>query len=176
RMGCSIDPSLADARRPRLHRVRHALRLGAAQLLFLGTPPHAAVDTTVRLVAEDQAPEVRRLKGLVNAVMRRISREGAEIAAAEDAPRLNTPPWLWESWERRFGSRVTKDIAAAHLDEPPLDLTIRPGVDRDSLIREITEQGIAAEPSPSGGIRLRQAGVVEQLPGYDRGEWWVQDA
>src|SRR5690606_23824202 len=78
--------------------------------------------------------------------------------------------------ERRFGSRVTKDIAAAHLDEPPLDLTIRPGVDRDSLIREITEHGIAAEPSPSGGIRLRQAGVVEQLPGYDRGEWWVQDA
>ncbi len=171
-----INPFLADPKRPLPHRVRHALRLGAAQLLFLGTPPHAAVDTTVRLVAEDQAPEVRRLKGLVNAVMRRISREGAEIAAAEDAPRLNTPPWLWESWERRFGSRVTKDIAAAHLDEPPLDLTIRPGVDRDSLIREITEQGIAAEPSPSGGIRLRQAGVVEQLPGYDRGEWWVQDA
>lgn len=171
-----INPFLANPTRPLPPRARNALRLGAAQALFLGTPAHAAVDTTVRLIAEDQAPEVRRLKGLANAVMRRIVREGGEIAAAEDGPRLNTPPWLWESWERRFGSAITKEIAAAHLEEPPLDLTLKPGVDREAFLASLRERGVVAEPSPTGGLRLRQAGLVEQLPGYDRGEWWVQDA
>lgn len=171
-----INPFLADPSRPLPHRARHALRLGAAQVLFLGTPAHAAVDTTVRLIAEDQAPEVRRLKGLANAVMRRIAREGPEIAAAEDGPRLNTPPWLWESWERRFGSALTKKIAAAHLEEPPLDITLKPGHDPEALRQALGERGIEAEPSPTGGLRLRQAGLVEQLPGYEQGDWWVQDA
>ena len=53
---------------------RQVLRLGAAQLLFLGTPPHAAVDTSVRLVVDAGLPH---LKGLANAVLRRISRDGA---------------------------------------------------------------------------------------------------
>ena len=56
---------------------RQVLRLGAAQLLFLGTPAHAAVDTSVRLIVDAGLPHLR---GLANAVLRRVAREGADAA------------------------------------------------------------------------------------------------
>ena len=60
--------------RPKAVRVRNLLRLGAAQLLFLDTAPHAAVAETVALASDSHA----YAKGLVNAVLRRIAREGKE--------------------------------------------------------------------------------------------------
>src|SRR3546814_10849421 len=67
--------------------VRDILRLAVGQLLFLGTPPHASVDTAVTLVQERGH---RALTGLVNAILRRTAREGAAIVASHDAGRLNT--------------------------------------------------------------------------------------
>lgn len=171
-----INPFLTHPGRALPARVHNALRLGATQVLFLDTPPHAAVDTTVRLVAGDESPDVRRLKGLVNAVMRRIAGEGPEIAAAEDGPRLNTPPWLWEAWEKRYGAATTTAIAAAHMAEPALDLTCKRLGNRDRLRQEMADRQLDVMPSPTGGLRLRGAGPVEGLPGFAQGEWWVQDA
>lgn len=171
-----INPFLTNPGQALPSRVRNALRLGAAQVLFLDTPPHAAVDTTVRLVAGDQTPDVRRLKGLANAVMRRIATQGPAIAAAEDGPRLNTPPWLWESWEKRFGVETTAAIATAHMEEPALDLTCKRPEDRDRLLAELAARQLDVMPSPTGGLRLRGAGGIENLPGFEQGDWWVQDA
>ena len=71
------------------------MRLGAAQLLVLEMPPHAAVSTAVDLChAARQGGHAR----LVNAVLRRLDREGRTWWADQDGPRLNTPDWLWESW------------------------------------------------------------------------------
>ena len=84
---------------------RQVLRIGAAQLLFLGTPPHAAVDTSVRLV-EDAG--LNHLKGLTNAVLRRISRDGTALLGDRDAAQLNTPQWLWESWVDAYGEDATR--------------------------------------------------------------------
>src|SRR3546814_21127552 len=67
--------------------VRDILRLAVGQLLYLGTPPHASVDTAVTLVQERGH---RALTGLVNAILRRTAREGAAIVASHDAGRLNT--------------------------------------------------------------------------------------
>lgn len=175
-----IKGHLANPGRPLPDRVRHALRLGAAQLLFLGTPAHAAVDTTVRLVAADPSIDIRRFKGLANAVLRRISEDGARAVAAQDAAglsgRLNTPNWLWSAWVHRFGLEGAEAIAAAHLTEPALDLTLKPGVDASALQAALTAVGYDAQTSPVGGLRLRQAGAIEALPGYEGGDWWVQDA
>src|SRR5262249_28943332 len=99
---------------------RHALRLGAAQLLFLGTPAHAAVDRSVRRVVDVGRPH---LKGLANAVLRRVAGEGPLLLGDRDPARLNTPQWLWQSWAESYGEPVTRAIAAAHLSEAPLDLT-----------------------------------------------------
>ena len=106
-------------------------RLGVAQLLFLRTPPHAAVATSVDLA---HGRGFLSHKGLVNAVLRRLSVEGPELATAQDAARLNTPDWLWRSWSGAYGEETARAIANAHLKEAPLDLTVRAG--SRGLVRE----------------------------------------
>src|SRR5690349_22312553 len=88
--------------------VHDMLRLGIAQLLFLRTPPHAAVATTVDLAG---ARGFLTYKGLVNAVLRRLSLEGPGLVAAQDAARLNTPDWLWRSWSRAYSEEGCRAIA-----------------------------------------------------------------
>lgn len=139
------------------------LRIGVAQLLFMGTPPHAAVNATVG------AANTKPFKKLLNAVLRRVATEGAAIAAAQDAPRINTPDWLWEQWELNYGSQTARAIAAAHLEPPPLDLTAK---DDPSGWAE----RLGAALLPTGSLRLSDAGRVADLSGYGTGAWWVQDA
>ena len=95
------------------------LRLGIAQLAFLETPAHAAVASTVALA---QGPRLAPYRGLVNAVLRRASREHGAIVDL-DAARLNTPDWLWRSWSEAYGEERCRAIAEAHMEEPPLDLS-----------------------------------------------------
>ena len=144
--------------------VRQILRLGACQLAFLGTPPHAAVDGAVSLVGSNRA-----YKGLVNAVLRRLAREGAGLTAKHDAPRLDTPGWLWESWRSAYGEATARAIAEAHLAEPPLDITVKR--DADGWARRLD-----ARVLPTGTLRRALGGAVEDLDGYAEGGWWVQDA
>ena len=66
-----------------------ALITGAAQLLFLGIPDHAAVDLSVRLVQGDRSSA--RFAGVVNAVLRRIARNGTERLAQLEPMCLDTP-------------------------------------------------------------------------------------
>ena len=66
--------------------VENLLALGLTQLLHLDTPAHAAVDTAVRLVALSPFPG---LKGLVNAVLRRVAREKQSLLAGLDEPRID---------------------------------------------------------------------------------------
>ena len=150
--------------------VRAILRLGVCQGVFLGTPAHAAVDTSVRLA---RARRQGRFLGLINAVLRRLCRDGRAIADGQDAARLNTPDWLWRSWEQAFGPAVARAIATAHLLEPPLDLTLGPGTEATELAL-IERHG--ALRLPGGTLRLAGAGMIAELPGYAAGDWWVQDA
>ncbi len=143
------------------------LRLGAAQLLFMSTPAHAAVSTSVDLAARRGQG---RLKGLVNGVLRRLDRERGEPAAIADSARLDTPDWLWDAWANAYGLEVAGKIAEAHLIEPPLHLTTKAGD-----IAAWAER-LDAEILPTGSLCRRQGGDVTALPGFDEGAWWVQDA
>ena len=107
--------------RPKELRVINLLRLGTAQLLFLTTPPHAAVAETVRLAAAG----LRREIPMLNAVLRKMAGEGRTLLEGQDAPRLNTPRWLWDSWSAAYGEVQAREIADAHQGEPPLDLSVR---------------------------------------------------
>jgi 16S rRNA (cytosine967-C5)-methyltransferase len=151
---------------PRAATVHDILRLGIAQLLFLRTPAHAAVATSVDLA--DGRGFVSH-KGLVNAVLRRLSLEGAALANEQDAARLNTPDWLWQSWSHGYGEATARAIATAHLREAPLDLTLRDGVN------DWCEK-LQAVQLPTGTLRRSAGGSVMALPGYQEGAWWVQDA
>jgi 16S rRNA (cytosine967-C5)-methyltransferase len=151
---------------PKAGKLYCILLSGAAQLLFLNTPAHAAIDLAVRLAQWDG--RARRYDKLVNAVLRRVAREGEAIAASLDAPRVNTPDWLWERWVARYGEERAHRIAAANLIEPPLDLTVKS--DPQAWAIEMSGRVL-----PSGGVRFLPKGRIEALPGYQEGVWWVQD-
>jgi 16S rRNA (cytosine967-C5)-methyltransferase len=155
---------------PRAAIIHDVLRLGIAQLLFLRTPPHAAVATSVDLA------HVRGFlshKGLVNAVLRRLSVEGSDRVDAQDAARLNTPDWLWHSWSRAYGEDRARAIALAHLKEAPLDLTLRA---EEPTEDESWCERLQAMKLPTGSLRRAGGGSVTALPGYAEGAWWIQDA
>lgn len=150
---------------PKARAVGNILRLGIAQLLFLGTPAHAAVAETVALTQGRLAPYT----SLVNAVLRRVAREGSSLLQGQDEVRLNTPPWLWQSWEAAYGTQSVRDIARAHLQEAPLDLTAKADADAWATT-------LGAELLPTGSLRYRGDAAIIELPGYAEGAWWVQDA
>ncbi len=150
---------------PRATKVHDVLRLAVAQLVFLGTPAHAAVDRAVAALGGRLAP----FRGLANAVLRRIARDGAAEAARQDAALLNTPDWLWESWHAAYGADAARQIASAHLDEAPLDITVKSDP-------EGWGGRLDATILPTGTLRRAAGGTIAALPGYDEGGWWVQDA
>jgi 16S rRNA (cytosine967-C5)-methyltransferase len=138
--------------------VRTVLRIGAAGLLFLDTPGHAAVATAVNLAkTRGLAP----FAGLVNAVLRKVATAGPAALRDLDSPRLDTPPWLWSAW----GSNA-RAIATAHQHEAPLDITLKPGA-------PVPEGG---DLLPTGSVRFPAGTRFADVAGFDAGDFWVQDA
>jgi 16S rRNA (cytosine967-C5)-methyltransferase len=153
---------------PEAPRVEAALLTGAAQILFLDIPDHAAVDLSVRLVQADRRDN--RYAGLVNAVLRRIARgEGAAALAKLEPLDLDTPEWLLARWVKTYGADTAHAIARANRLEPPLDLTVK--ADPERWAGELG--GIVL---PTGSVRLAAHGPIPALPGFGEGAWWVQDA
>ncbi len=138
------------------------LLLGAAELLILKGPAHAAVDGANNLAAADS--KAVHFKPLINAVLRRIAKEGDAVRSGRDATRLNTPDWMWGRWQAQYGADVTRAIAVAHGTEAPLDITLK---NSDSVFPE--------SAALFGASRRLPAGRVEELPGFASGDWWVQD-
>jgi 16S rRNA (cytosine967-C5)-methyltransferase len=149
---------------PRLFAV---LATGAAQILYLGVPDHAAVDLAVTLVRADR--QLAPLGGLVNAVLRRIAREQEQILAEADPLGGDTPAWLARRWIERYGEADARRIAAAHGVEPAVDLTVKADP-------EVWAERLGGFVLPTGSVRLVQRTPIRELPGYDEGAWWVQDA
>ncbi len=154
------------AKLPPPHRAGPAFEIllaGACELLFLDVPPHAAVDAANRLAQADG--KAVHFKSLINAVLRRISREGKAAIAAQDAARLNTPDWLWARWIETYGEETARAIAAAHASPAPVDI--------------VFARGASARPEGEmlfGNVmRISSSAPVDTLPGFE-GSWWVQDA
>lgn len=169
RLGQVDDALVRFVRRPPAGPGRQVLRLMAAELLFAGTAPHAAVDIAVRLAGESKA--TARLSGLVNAVGRRLAERGAEIVAGQDAASLAMPGWLSDALARDWGAEAARAIAGVHLSPAPHDLTPKVAGDADALAEEL-----GARVLPTGTIRLPGRPQITALPGYAAGAWWVQDA
>ena len=154
-----IDAGLAPylRRKPPLP-LLNVLRVGVCQIRLLRTPAHAAVGETVAL-----APPGGR--GLVNAVLRRLATaEPADL----DPVALNTPSWLRARWERTYGGGTARAVMAAHLLEPPLDLSVKAD-------HALWAERLGGRLLPNGTVRLEGGGAVEALPGFEEGAWWVQD-
>jgi 16S rRNA (cytosine967-C5)-methyltransferase len=145
-------------------RVETIMLLGAAQILWLDVPDHAAVDLSVRLAQADR--RAARYAGLVNAVLRRVaqSRDSAFDTTARD-----TPEWLLARWTRHYGADTAHAIAAANGHEPALDLTVKDNA-------QSWAERLRGRVLPTGTVRTLAHGAVALLPGFAEGAWWVQDA
>jgi 16S rRNA (cytosine967-C5)-methyltransferase len=146
--------------------LEHTLIVGAAQLMFLDVPDHAAVDLAVRAVRAD--PKAAPFAAVANAVLRNIARARDELREPAD-PFIDTPPWLAARWKKNWGAETAQRIALMHRHEPTLDLTVRS--DPEAWAKKLG--GIVL---PTGSVRLLTHDPIPELAGYADGEWWVQDA
>jgi 16S rRNA (cytosine967-C5)-methyltransferase len=146
--------------------VHHVLSIGVTQALYMETAPHAVAATAVELV---RALGFTRYSGLVNAVLRRVLREPDKFAAVR--AKAWWPAWLVEPWTEAYGAETAAAILAAIAEEPPLDITVK-----DKAETALWAERLGAEVLPTGTLRLRASGAVEDLPGLAEGAWWVQDA
>lgn len=160
-----IERPLPDEAR----RAKTILLLGAAQILLLATPPHAAINLAVEQMRRDRASH--RYAKLGNAVLRRVANEGPVILASLDATVVDIPDWIFARWSAAYGDDGARQIAAASLAEAPLDLTLKAP---DSAVDWAERLG--GRLLATGSVRLADHGRIEDLPGYAEGAWWVQDA
>jgi 16S rRNA (cytosine967-C5)-methyltransferase len=105
----------------------------------------------------------------VNAVLRRLAQDGPALVERQDASRLNTPKWLWTTWASAYGEDNVRRIAESHMREAPLDIT----VSADPIG---WAERLEATILPTGTLRRASGGAIANMPGYDEGAWWVQDA
>ncbi len=144
--------------------VRNALRVGAIELCA-GEAAHGVVNAMVQIVGSH--PRHGRLKGLVNAVLRKVAENGPQVWPTLRVPRL--PKWLRGPLVQAWGPEAMLAMEAAHFAGAPLDLTPRAGTD-------LSAEAVEATVLPTGTWRRDKPGQVSALPGFDAGAWWVQDA
>lgn len=148
-------------------RAQSALLIGATQILWMDVPDHAAVDLSVRLVQADR--RAAKYAGLVNAVLRRCAREGHPLVEEVRSAMVDLPPWLVKRWVTHYGEDNARAMAEAIGHEPPLDLTVK----SDTAAWATRFHG---ETLPTGTVRTVLQGAITMLPGFNEGQWWIQDA
>src|SRR6202790_2679886 len=148
-------------------RAQSALLIGAAQILWMDVPDHAAVDLSVRLVQSDR--RAAEYAGLVNAVLRRCAREGQPLIDEVKSQTLDIPEWMRARWADHYGEAVARDIATSLCHDPSLDITVKSDAEQWAT-------RLHGETLRTGSVRTLLQGSVTMLPGFSQGQWWVQDA
>ncbi len=146
--------------------LHHVLVVGAAQMLYLDVPDHSAVDLAVEQAHRD--PRNRRFVKLVNAVLRRLGREKAEIEkAVAVVPVL--PDWFYARLVSAYGNEIAQRISQAQLTPSSIDLTIKADP-------ALWAEKLGGTLMPNGSVRLGEfEGQIPSLEGFAEGAWWVQD-
>ncbi len=160
----------------------HILRLGAAELVLLNTPDHAAVDGAVRLAIAGPA---RRARGLVNAVLRNLARRRHQPPPLPPDPgarlsiQYSHPRWLVEEMLQQLDRKQVEALLAANQKQPPLALrTNTLKIEPQELARRLAPVAGPVEPHPldRDSLVLQDfSGRPNQLPGFNQGLFQIQD-
>lgn len=153
-------------------KVRTVLRLGAYQLLDLDkVPAHAAVGTSTELARWAVGEPAARF---VNAVLRRLARDGAP-ASASAGSRRSHPAWLLHRWDQRFGVDATDRLLLWNDSQPPLVLQPARRTTAE-IAAELARSGVPSEPAPWDAGLIVDASRPTDLPRFAEGDFIVQDA
>ena len=147
--------------------VEFILRIGIGELLFLKNSPHAVVSTAQEVAKTEKG--LTKYTGLINALLRRVSREGESLLEKEIFPILNIPEWIDDRWQQNYGSDEVQRIANAITEEAALDITVKSDP-------KLWAERLGGTILPTGSIRVKTSEKINDLAGYQDGEWWVQDA
>jgi 16S rRNA (cytosine967-C5)-methyltransferase len=141
------------------------LLTGAAQLLALEVPDHAAVALAVAQarLSKPTAP----FAALVNGLLRNLARVSDRAALLAD-PVRDVPEWMQARRFAIYGAAAAAAMAEIERREPPLDLTVK--ADAAGWVEHL-----GGAVLPTGSVRVVAHGPVPALPGYAEGAWWVQD-
>ena len=144
--------------------VLNALRLGVIEICG-GEAAHGVVNSYVEIVGRSK--HVANMKGLTNAVLRRIAEEGEKGWAKRPVPL--TPGWLRQPLVAAWGRQAVEGMEAAHFAGAALDLTAKS--DPSAVAK-----AVGGTVLPNGSVRLAASVQVSALAGFAAGDWWVQDA
>ena len=144
-----------EQRLPDDSKVRAVLRIALTQLLHMGVAPHAVVATSLAMLAGGP-------RRLTHAILSRAQRDGWTLPTPPPLPADAAARWV-----RAWGEEVVIAAQSAWADPPPLDLRFK-SADAATAFGE-------GDALASRHRRLARAGRIELLPGYQDGDWWVQD-
>lgn len=165
RMG-QIDAALKPFVRERPTKLVYAaLQTATAQILYLGTPAHAAVGETVAMLKSRGSS--KGFANMANAVLRNVVDQGPRLAGAQP-PKVNLPGWMRGEWERAYGRQAGRKFSAQLLKDPVLDLSVK------SDVAGWAEK-LGGEVIGASSVRMNKIGDVPALEGFTDGDWWAQD-
>ena len=147
--------------------IAHALLVtGAAQLLYMNVPPHAAIDETVAATGRQEQP----FRGLINAVLRKIAAALEDGSLPVTQATDNLPDWMRTRFEAAYGPERLSAICTQHTESPALDICFKnPANAADWAERN------GAEKLTETHVRVTAPGAVTKLDGFADGDWFVQD-
>lgn len=143
---------------------QNVLRVATWELCH-GAAAHGVVNDAV--AALSMSRKTGHLKGLGNAVLRKVAAEGEANWNKHPVPAL--PKWLRKPLVAAYDNRTVQMMEGAHFKGAPVDLTVKSDA-------QGWAEKLGGTLTPTGSVRLQSAGQISKLDGYEAGEWWVQDA
>lgn len=145
--------------------VMNVLRLATVELCQEQEADHGVVNSAVNAVAK--IPRAGHLKGLANAVLRKVAKDGPQRWT--ELPPARLPGWLRKPLCQAYGKLDVNAMEAVWAKPAPLDISVRSNPEKwaDKLEGEVLS---------TGSVRRASAGQVTDLDGFEEGAWWVQDA
>ncbi len=147
--------------------LRHILRIGAAQILYLDVPDHSAVDLAVEQANID--PRNRRFANLVNAILRRMAREKEKMLPKLGEKTAMLPDWYAKKLSKSYGFNRARKMMQLMSQPAPVDITVKSDAD-------LWADKLGGTKLTDWSVRLDKLdGPLQSLLGFEDGDWWVQD-
>lgn len=157
--------------------IRNLLRMSVYQILYMDRVPDSAVcNEAVKLAVKRR---FTGLKGFVNGVLRTISREKASLVFDSPSLAYSIPQWMYDMWEKEYGSAKAEMIAASFLEDRPT--WVRCNLSRalrEAILKSLDSQGVMVKELDCLPSVLAISGYdyMEGLECFQNGWIQVQDA
>ncbi|MCC2820544.1 16S rRNA (cytosine(967)-C(5))-methyltransferase RsmB [Lachnoclostridium pacaense] len=157
--------------------IRNLLRMSVYQILYMDRVPDSAVcNEAVKLAVKRR---FTGLKGFVNGVLRTISREKASLVFDSPSLAYSIPQWMYDMWEKEYGSAKAEMIAASFLEDRPTWVRCNLSrASREAILKSLDSQGVMVKELDCLPSVLAISGYdhMEGLECFQNGWIQVQDA